>query len=96
MDVILVNRTENAKRMLVLTKRTRHLVGESAYQEVMEMDDEQLDKELEYVFNTISSSWEFVDYIFLITGVTRAFTHQLVRHRVGVAYAQQARRTHRL
>jgi flavin-dependent thymidylate synthase len=28
----------------------------------------------------------------MIEGVTRAFTHQLVRHRVGVSFAQQAQR----
>ena len=44
------------------------------------MSDEQKEEELKYVFGTIGSSWEFVDYIFLITDVSRAFTHQAVRH----------------
>lgn len=41
--------------------------------------------------NTIPSSWEFLDYVFLISGVSRAFTHQLVRTRQG-SYAQQTMR----
>lgn len=92
MNVKLLNYTENADRLLVFSKRTRHMVGEAAWDEVMDLDQEQLNHELGYVFNTIGSSWEFVDYTFLITNVTRAFTHQLVRHRVGVAFAQQAQR----
>jgi flavin-dependent thymidylate synthase len=41
--------------------------------------------------NTIPSSWEFVDFTFLISGVTRAFTHQLVRTRTA-SFAQQTMR----
>jgi len=59
---------------------------------VKKMSEEEKDKELDYVFSTIGSSWEFVNYIFLITDVTRAFTHQLVRHRAGTSFAQQAQR----
>lgn len=44
------------------------------------------------MMGTIQSSWEFIDYVFLISDVTRAFTHQLVRHRVGTSFAQQAQR----
>lgn len=44
------------------------------------------------MLGTIASSWEFVDYVFLIDGVSRAFTHQLVRTRQG-SYAQQSQRT---
>jgi thymidylate synthase (FAD) len=92
MEVKLIRHTPNAKRLLVFSKRTRHMVDAASWGVVEAMSEEQIDGELDYVFNTISSSWEFVDYTFLITGVTRAFTHQLVRHRVGVAFAQQAQR----
>jgi flavin-dependent thymidylate synthase len=40
---------------------------------------------------TIPSSWEFVDYVFLVEGVSRAYTHQQVRTRAG-SYAQQTMR----
>jgi thymidylate synthase (FAD) len=48
-------------------------------------------KELEYMANTIPSSWEFVDYTFMVEGVTRAFTHQFVRSRQ-FSFAQQTMR----
>ncbi len=35
---------------------------------------------------------EFVHFAFLIRDVTRAFTHQLVRYRVGVSYVQESLR----
>jgi flavin-dependent thymidylate synthase len=92
MEVRLVQYTAAARELLVLSKRTRHLVGQGAWDEVLKMSIPELEEELKYVFGTIGSSWEFVDYTFLITDVTRAFTHQLVRHRVGVAFAQQAQR----
>lgn len=46
----------------------------------------------EYIENLIyqghESVLEHVSWTFLLTGVSRAFTHQLVRHRVGFAYSQ--------
>ncbi len=92
MRIILIDYTRKADRLLVLTKRTRQLDGHKAVKKVQNMAQEEINAELPYVFKTIGSSWEFVDYIFLIEGVTRAFTHQLVRHRVGTAFAQQAQR----
>ncbi|MEG1043090.1 MAG: FAD-dependent thymidylate synthase, partial [Pseudomonas sp.] len=41
--------------------------------------------------DTIKSSWEFVDFTFCIEGVSRGFTHQFVRNRLG-SYAQQTMR----
>lgn len=46
----------------------------------------------EYIANLIRSGHEsvleHVSWTMLITGISRAFTHQLVRHRVGFAYSQ--------
>ena len=92
MKVKLLDYDKKAKEMLVFSKRTRHMSDEASWQTVLDMSQDELDKEIEYVFGTIGSSWEFVHYTFLITDVTRAFTHQMVRHRVGVAFAQQAQR----
>lgn len=92
MRVTLIGITDNADKLLVFSKRTRHSVSLESFEEVQGMSIEEIDQELDYVFSTIGSSWEFVDYVFLLEGVTRAFTHQLVRHRVGVAFAQQAMR----
>lgn len=35
---------------------------------------------------------EMIHYVFLIKNVTRAFTHQLVRYRIGTSYAQESLR----
>ena len=58
-------------------------------------DQKALDEELKKIAETIPSSWEFVRYTILVTGVTRAFTHQLVRTRTQ-SYAQQAMRVARM
>ena len=92
MKVTLLEYTPNAKELLIFTKRTRRMADAGGYQEILSLPKGEKDKELEYVFGTIASSWEFVDYVFMIEGVTRAFTHQLVRHRTGTSFAQQAQR----
>lgn len=92
MKVTLIDYTRDAKDILIFTKMTRRMSSHKAFEEIKGMTEEEKDQELDYVFKTISSPWEFVGYTFFIEGVTRAFTHQLVRHRVGTAFAQQAQR----
>lgn len=90
MNVTLMNYTQNAKRVLVMTKNTRLLNSVEAFR-FEEASDEEIQKELDYMVNTIKSSWEFVDFTFLIENVSRGFTHQFVRNRLG-SYAQQTMR----
>lgn len=92
MKVSIISHTQNAKELLLFSKRTRIHMCEDAYSKVVNMSEEEKEKELKYVFGTIKSSLEFIDYVFLIEDVTRAFTHQLVRHRVGTSFAQQSQR----
>lgn len=92
MKISLIDYTENAKDLLIFSKRTRLTMSEGSFDDVCSLSEDEKEEQLNYVFTTIGSSWEFVDYTILIEGVTRAFTHQLVRHRVGVAFAQQAQR----
>lgn len=40
----------------------------------------------------LSTPLEWIDLHFLLEGVTRAFTHQLVRQRVGASYVQESQR----
>lgn len=80
-----------AAKLLIYTKNTRLEQGEESRQLVDKMSWDDINMELEYISRTIRSSWEFVDYTFQIQGVTRAFTHQLVRTRTA-SYAQQAQR----
>jgi len=92
MKVTLLTATPNALDVLLYTKNTRLQMTGTGLAEVAAWSPEKKADELRYMRNTIQSSWEFVDYVFAIEGVTRAFTHQLVRHRVGTSFAQQAQR----
>jgi flavin-dependent thymidylate synthase len=90
--VTLINYTKDAEELLIFSKKTRLNMSANSFKLMKKLSKKEKEKELDYVFGTIGSSWEFIDYVFMIENVTRAFTHQLVRHRVGVAFAQQAQR----
>jgi len=90
-QVSLVSYTQNAVELLIFTKATRLKMSPALLTEITAMTPEQKQAELDYMRGTIQSSWEFVDFVFLLEGVSRAFTHQLVRHRHN-SYAQQAQR----
>lgn len=88
MKVELMSCTPDALTLLLRTKGTRlaHNDDPADWSEAQRLEH------LAYMRDTIKSSWEFVDYTFRISGVTRAFTHQLVRTRTG-AFAQESQRT---
>lgn len=92
MNVSLLCCTPDALEVLLFTKGTRLRMSATGLAEIKAWPEEKKLKELAYMLGTIQSSWEFVDYVFMIEGVSRAFTHQLVRHRVGTSFAQQAQR----
>ena len=92
MKIQLVNYTKDAKNLLLFTKNTRLMNEEGAYEEIENWTEDKKQDELDYMLQTIKSSWEFIDYTFEIRDVTRAFTHQFVRTRQG-SYAQQSQRT---
>jgi thymidylate synthase (FAD) len=89
--VTLISTTPEAKELLIFTKSTRLTMSPGLMDEIRAWPEEKKMAELEYMANTIPSSWEFVDYVFMIEGVSRAFTHQFVRSRQG-SYAQQTMR----
>jgi thymidylate synthase (FAD) len=91
MKVELLNYTQEAAELLIFTKSTRLTLSPGLLDEIRAMSDEKKAQELAYIANTIPSSWEFCDFTFLITGVSRGFTHQFVRTRTG-SYAQQTQR----
>lgn len=91
MKVTLISHTQDAIDLLIFTKNTRLTMSPDKLDEIKLWTQERKWNELEYMANTIPSSWEFVDYTFMIEGVTRAFTHQLVRTRVA-SFAQQTMR----
>jgi hypothetical protein len=91
MDVDLIEHTASAAELLIFTKQTRMEMTPGMYDAIKEWSDERKQAELDYMLHTIQSSWEFVDYVFLITGAPRSLTHQLVRTRTA-SYAQQSQR----
>src|SRR4051812_12726429 len=78
----------HAANVLIFTKSTRLTMAPGLFKEIADWPTDKKLKELEYMANTIPSSWEFCDYTFMIEGVTRAFTHQFVRSRTW-SFAQQ-------
>jgi len=90
MKVNLINYTQDALPLLIFTKNGR-LDGGKTFAEIKSESLEwQLDQ-LKYMLDTIQTSFEFVDYTFLIEGVSRDFTHQLVRTRTA-SFQQEALR----
>jgi flavin-dependent thymidylate synthase len=85
------NPERHAANVIVFTRNTRLKMTPEGMASIQEKPDYEILKELKEAANTLPSSWEFVTFSFLIQGVTRAFTHQLVRTRQA-GYAQQALR----
>jgi thymidylate synthase (FAD) len=91
MKVTLLSYTPEAAEVLLFTKSTRLSLSPGLMDEIRGWSPEKKLAELKYMSNTIPSSWEFVDYTFLVEGVSRAYTHQQVRTRAA-SYAQQSMR----
>lgn len=91
MKVTLISHTQDAKELLLFTKATRLNMTPGLLYTIFEKTEDEKEAELAYMANTIPSSWEFVDYVFLVEGVSRAYTHQQVRTRAA-SYAQQTMR----
>ena len=89
MKVELINATSDAVNLLLFTKNTRLMNDDDSYSKIIDWSDEKKQSELDYMLNTIRSSWEFIDYTFDVRDVSRGFTHQFVRTRQA-SYAQQS------
>lgn len=91
MKVTLISTTPDAAELLIFTKSTRLSMSPQLFDAIRAWPEARKRAELEYMANTIPSSWEFVDYVFMVEGVSRAYTHQQVRTRAA-SYAQQTMR----
>lgn len=80
-----------AANMLLFAKSTRLGLSSATMSRIWDMQDDEREQELKRVAETIPSSWEFVNYTFLVRNCSRAFTHQLVRTREA-SYAQETMR----
>jgi flavin-dependent thymidylate synthase len=87
MKVTLLSCTPDALNLLLRTKNTRLSYADDP----ATWNEEKKTEHLSYMLNSIRSSFEFIDYVFQVEGVSRAFTHEFVRHRHG-SYAQQSMR----
>lgn len=91
--VTMLSADEHGSAMLRTAKSTRlSLSPELHARHMHEQGTEEEARDLDYIARTIKSSWEFVNYKFLIENCSRSFTHQLVRTRTA-SYAQQTQRT---
>lgn len=89
--VDLINYTTSALELLIYTKSGRLATG-TKLTDIFHWPYAKKMKHLSYMIDTIKTSFEFVDYIFEIKNVSRAFTHQLVRTRTA-SFQQQSQRT---
>jgi flavin-dependent thymidylate synthase len=80
-----------AARLLAFSKNTRLQMTPDGLDKFMTMTPEDLASELHYMASTIASSWELVDVIFAINGVSRACAQQITRTR-NASYAMQSQR----
>jgi flavin-dependent thymidylate synthase len=80
-----------AANLLLFTKSTRLGLNPETFLDIVNLSNEEIIVRLKEMANTNPGSWEFVHFTFLIQGVTRGFTHQLVRTRTA-SYAQQTMR----
>lgn len=86
MKVELIRYTADALDLLLETKNTR-MEGKP----VSEMTEAEKQEHWRYMLDTIKSPFDFVDYIFDITEVSKNMTHQMVRTRTG-AYQERTSR----
>lgn len=91
MKVTLISHTQDAVNLLLFTKSTRLNLSPGLMDEIRSWSEEKKMAELEYMSKTIKSSWEFIDVVFLIEGVTRATAQQITRTR-NASYAMQSQR----
>lgn len=85
---------DDAIALLLYTKRTRLEMAKTRPEDVatwVRLHPEEALEEIDYMASTIRSSWEFLDYTFLISGVSRACAQQITRSRVA-SFAMQSQR----
>jgi len=96
-QVTLLDRTNDPVRSLYMAYRTCYSAL-TPTQVVARIDDERITREqmLQFVEERLKtghvSPLEQVWFEFALAGVSRAFSHQFVRHRVGISFEQQSQR----
>ena len=70
-------------KFIAVTKNTRLMNDEGAYDKIKACTRANKMEHLDYMLNTIKSSWEFVITHLILEMCQRGFTHQFVRTRQG-------------
>src|SRR5262245_41718782 len=91
MNVELINHTQDALELLLFTKSTRLTMDPGLLAQIHFWPEEKKMATLNEMKRTIKSSWEFIDVIFLVSGITRATAQQMTRTR-NASYAMQSQR----
>lgn len=81
----------HAANVMIFTKSTRLNMSADLFEKIQGMSEQEKIEELAYMARTIPSSWEFVHFTFLISGITRATAQQVTRTRQA-SYAMQSQR----
>jgi len=90
MDVRIISHTPNPERVCAIAAALTH--SKKKPEEIEKMDDDSLRNILSRVMDLGHLSVvEHASFTFAISGVSRALTHQLVRHRIA-SYSQQSQR----
>ncbi|MBI5948979.1 MAG: FAD-dependent thymidylate synthase [Chloroflexi bacterium] len=96
-QVTLISHSEDPMRSLYMAYRTCY--SQLTPQQVLKRigDDRITDAEMKHFIEERlktghASPLEQVSFEFAISGVSRAFSHQFVRHRVGISFEQQSQR----
>ena len=91
-QVTLLGVTPNAIELLLMAKMTRLSLSPDLFEEIKAWPQEKKRKELSYVFSTIRSGWEHVNFNFLIQNVSRSLMAQATRTRT-CSFSVQSQRT---
>ncbi|MFQ5900091.1 MAG: FAD-dependent thymidylate synthase [Thermodesulfobacteriota bacterium] len=83
--VELISHTPEPEKTIIRACRT-------CYQSFDKQDDVSDSKLLRHITKNNESPLEFANFTFLVSGISRVTSHQMVRHRVGCSYAQKSQR----
>lgn len=93
-DIISFNPAEVVDKIYTAC-RTCYMQGtpQEQYEKCSDISNEKKWKLIKHVIDSgHHSTLEHVSFTFLISGVSRALSHQLVRHRIGISFSQQSQR----
>ncbi|MFQ5454871.1 MAG: FAD-dependent thymidylate synthase [Nitrospirota bacterium] len=84
MKVELINHTPEPEKTIIKATRTCY----QSFDRQNEVSDHRL---LEHIVKNDESPLEFASFVFLVSGISRVTSHQIVRHRIA-SYAQKSQR----